>query len=109
MLQILAWAALLILGAITLSPIEFRPRLPGSVELERALAFFVVGLMFAIAYPRKIWFAIAVVLVGVVSLEAMQELRPDRHGRVPDALVKALGGVMGIFAGRLFARLLSAR
>jgi VanZ family protein len=97
--KILAWSALLAVAAATLSPIEVRPRLAVPVDLERLAAFALVGLLFALAYPRRIWIAVAIVAIGVFGLEWLQHIRPDRHGRAEDALVKAAGALAGLGTG----------
>ena len=106
-LRILAWLVLLFIAAATLSPIGLRPRLPMGVDLERALAFCVAGVLFALAYPRHIWLAGAVVTLSVFGLEALQMLRPDRHGEFHDALIKAVGAVVGLGLGWGISRLAS--
>ena len=98
----LAWAALAAIAFVTLSPIGIRPRIPMPVDLERALAFCVTGLLFALAYPRHIGWAAAIVLLGVFGLELLQELRPDRHAQFADAVVKAAGASLGLILGWLF-------
>lgn len=108
-LQVFAWTALLGIAAATLSPIALRPRLPMDLDLERSLAYFVVGLLFALAYPRQIWLAVLVVMIGTISLEVLQELRPDRHGRLHDALVKAAGAIIGIAFGWVGAQAVRMR
>lgn len=105
-LQALAWLALIGIALATLSPIGLRPRLPLlPVDIERSAAFVVVGLLFALAYPRKIWLALLIVIIGVFGLEWLQELRPDRHGRFADAMVKSLGALIGLSAGWLLVRI----
>lgn len=102
--KILAWSALLAVAAATLSSIEMRPRLAMPVDLERLAAFAIIGLLFALAYPRRIWIAVAIVAVGIFSLEWLQHVRPDRHGRAEDALVKAAGALAGLCAGWVIAQ-----
>lgn len=102
--KILAWSALLAIAAATLSPIELRPRLAMAVDLERLAAFALVGLLFALAYPRRIWIAVAIVAIGVLGLEWLQHIRPDRHGRAEDALVKAVGALAGLGTGWVVAQ-----
>jgi VanZ family protein len=41
-----------------------------------------------------------VVLGSAVLLEIAQHLTPDRHGRIRDAIIKVVGGALGIAAGR---------
>lgn len=108
---IAGWLALAFIAYATLSPIDARPVLAGP-QLEHFAAFALVGLSFAVAYPNRVVFVVIIVVGAAVGLEALQLLTPDRHGRVIDALVKALGGIFGISAGQLalfLLRLKSAR
>jgi hypothetical protein len=108
---IAGWLALAFIAYATLSPIEARPVLAGA-QLEHFAAFALVGLAFAVAYPNRVVFVVVIVVGAALGLEALQLLTPDRHGRVIDALVKALGGIFGISAGQLMLfllRLKSAR
>ncbi len=95
-LRIIAWLVLLMLAFFTLSPIELRPHAALPAYDERLAGYLVAGLLFAAAYPKRIWLATAIVLVSVFGLEWMQTLRPDRHGKVDDALVKAAGACIGL-------------
>ena len=49
---------------------------------------------------------IAIVIVSAFTLDALQLLTPDRHGRILAALVKMAGGLGGTGAGRLAPLLL---
>ena len=79
------------------------------VDVERAAAFLAAGLLFALAYPRHIWFAAALLLVGAIGLEWLQNLRPDRHGRETDAMAKLAGASIGLGVGWLAAQLFLQR
>ncbi len=108
---IAGWLALALIAYATLSPIEARPVLAGP-QLEHFAAFALVGLAFAVAYPNRVMFVVVIVVGAAIGLEALQLLTPDRHGRVIDAVVKALGGSFGISVGQLvlfLLRLKSAR
>lgn len=91
---ILAWTTLLAIAFATLSPIGLRPHV-GDVSGERFIAFAMVGLLFGMAYPRHLWLVTLLVGGTAVGLEVLQHLTPDRHGRVPDALVKLAGALAG--------------
>lgn len=90
-----AWAILAVIVFATLSPIGLRPHL-ASVSVERFGAFATVGLLFGLAYPRRFWLVLTLVVGTALMLEAMQRLTPDRHGEIPDALVKFVGGAFGV-------------
>lgn len=108
-LQLIAWLLLLAITAVTISPIGLRPSLPVDVDLERALAFAMLGLVFALAYPDKLWAAVLIVLAGALGLEILQHLRPDRHGRIADALVKAGAACVGLGLGWLTCKVAERR
>ena len=100
LIAVAAWGALAFIVYATLSPIRDRPTLSSSASLEHVAAFAVLGILFCLAYPRHTMLVCLVVFGGAVLLEVLQLLTPDRHGRIPDALEKVLGGAMGIMAGR---------
>jgi hypothetical protein len=102
---ITGWLTLGLIAFATLSPIGDRPSI-ASPHLEHFAAFALVGLAFALAYPTRVLLVLTIVLGAALGLEAMQLLTPDRHGRVADALVKALGGISGICVGQMLSFLL---
>jgi VanZ family protein len=102
------WLALAFIVYATLSPIDARPVVAG-LQLEHFAAFALLGLAFGLAYPHRLPLVLAIVLGSAIGLEALQLLTPDRHGRVLDAFVKAVGGVCGIGAGQATGFLLQLR
>ena len=104
-IRLIAWLAVFLIAFATLSPIGLRPSSMLPVDIERGMAFLVVGLLFAVAYPRQLWLAVAIVVISVVGLEWLQTLRPDRHGREADAVVKLAGAAIGLGVGWLLAQL----
>ncbi len=104
--RIMAWLCLGYIAFVTVGPIGVRPETGVSPQLERLVAFAVVGALFAAAYPRHILLAALVVIGAAIVLEAFQLLEPSRHGRLFDASIKIVGGVIGLVAGSIFARLM---
>lgn len=92
-----AWAILAFIIFVTLSPIGLRPHFE-DVSVERFGAFAFVGLLFGLAYPKRLWLVLSLVVGTAFVLEALQHLTPDRHGHVSDAIVKFVGGVIGVGA-----------
>jgi VanZ family protein len=105
---IAGWLALAFIVFATLSPVEARPSI-GSSHLEHFVAFALIGLAFALAYPNRILLVVVIVVGAALGLEALQLLTPDRHARATDALVKSLGGISGICAGQLLYFLLRVK
>lgn len=64
-------------------------------DADHSLAFFLVGLAFAFAYPqhRRLAMVISVALIG--ALELLQFVSPGRHARLEDFVVDALAAIAG--------------
>jgi VanZ family protein len=100
-LRVFAWLVLAFIFFVTVSPIELRPHTIFTVNIDRAGAYLLAGLVFALAYPKQ-WKLIALFLVvGAIAFEFMQEFSPTRHARLHDALVKAGGALAGVTLGRI--------
>ena len=95
------WLALAFIAFATLSPINDRPVIAASPHFEHFAAFAFVGFAFGLGYPRRLVLITALVLISAFGLEAMQLLTPDRHGRVMDAVFKAVGGFCGLGIGQV--------
>jgi len=109
LLRPLAWLLLAAIIFVTVSPIELRPHTITTVDADRALAYVVVGFLFALAYPRQ-WKLVALLLIfGALAIEFLQYLSPTRHARLHDVVVKAAGAMLGILAGRTVYRRLQIR
>jgi hypothetical protein len=96
---LLAAAALAVIAIATLCPIQERPHLFANPDLERFVAFALLGFAAKLGFPRKhVWTILA--LVGVAAgLEAAQHLALGRHAHLHDALVKSLGAAIGVQIG----------
>lgn len=110
--QVLVAAAWLSLAAILLStvvPIELRPHSPLSANWERLLSFLAAGLLFSLAYPRRLLLVIVLMVGAAVGFEVLQLFAGTRHAHVRDMMVKLLGGGVGIGLGALMTSLFSWR
>jgi VanZ family protein len=94
-LRIFAWLLAAAVAFATLGPPRFRPHAAITHDGEHVLAFILLGLAFALAYPRQRipTAAISVVLIGV--LELLQLFAPGRHARLEDFVVDALAALAG--------------
>lgn len=95
-----SWLTLACIAYATLSPITERPIVAGP-QLEHFAAFALLGVAFGFSYQNRVVLALVIVIGSSFSLEALQLLTPDRHGRLADALVKAAGGLCGVIVGQL--------
>lgn len=101
--RIAALALLTVIVFATLSPIQMRPHV-ADANVERALAYVLLGLAVALGFPNRLYQAVIFVVVTAGILELLQIIDPSRHARLVDALVKAFAGVAGIVAGQLLVR-----
>lgn len=94
-LRLFAWLLAAAVIFATLGPASSRPHAPITHDGEHVLAFVLVGLAFACAYPRQRLPAagISVVLIGI--LELLQLFVPGRHARLEDFLVDAVSALFG--------------
>jgi VanZ family protein len=99
-IESIAWGLLACIVFATISPIDLRPTLHVRSGIEHLAAFAVLGSAFCIAYPRQTALVCLIVLGCAVLLELAQLLTPDRHARIHDAVVKVVGGILGIAASR---------
>lgn len=99
LLKFAAFALLATIVFLTLGPVGIRSSSPFPAQIDRMGAFFVLGLMFSIAYPRHIWLVALGLIVAAVGLEYGQLLRPGRHAQESDVIVKSIGAVLGVSLG----------
>lgn len=100
----LAWLLLAFILVVTVSPIGLRPDTVTTVNIDRAGAYVLLGLAFALAYPKQ-WKMVAVLLIaGAVAIEYLQYFSPTRHARLHDAGIKAMGAALGLLAGWVINR-----
>jgi VanZ family protein len=102
-----AWACLIFIIYATLSHAGRRPELTTTepalvVFVERFGAYGLLGLLFYLAYPRRIALVCLLVFGSAVVLELLQIVIPDRDARVIDAVEKLAGGAVGIVSSRAF-------
>ncbi|WP_223968353.1 VanZ family protein [Bradyrhizobium sp. RD5-C2] len=105
---IAGWLALAFIAFVTLSPIQDRPSF-FPPQTERFAAYAVMATAFVLGYPRRTALIVLFVVFSSFTLEAMQLLTPDRHGRLLDAIVKVSGGLAGIGAGHLILLVLRSQ
>ena len=88
-----AWACLIFIIYATLSHAGWRPKLTTTepalvVIVERFGAYGLLGLLFCLAYPRRIALVRVLVFGSAVVLELLQIVILDRDARVIDAVEK---------------------
>ncbi|MHC2335706.1 VanZ family protein [Bradyrhizobium sp. USDA 4454] len=106
--MVAGWLALAFIAFVTLSPIQDRPSF-FHPQTERFAAYAVMATAFVIGYPRRTTLIVLFVVFSSFTLEAMQLLTPDRHGRLLDAIVKIAGGLAGISAGHFILLVLRSQ
>lgn len=93
-----AWLLAAAVAFATLGPPRYRPHAPLGQDGEHALAFVLIGLAFAVAYPRRRLLTAALAVVVIGALELAQMLVPGRHARLEDFIVDALAACAGFAA-----------
>jgi VanZ family protein len=101
-----AWMLLGVIVVFTDGPLSLRPETGLSANLERFMGLFVVGIAFAIAYPRRPLVLVGLLVIVVSGLEYLQHFIQTRHGTVHDAAIKCCGIIVGVTIARLMRSLL---
>jgi VanZ family protein len=94
-LRILAWLLAAAVTFATLGPPELRPHSSLGQDGEHTFAFILVGLAFAVAYPRHRTSAAGLSVILIAVLELLQLLTPGRHARLEDFVVDAAAALAG--------------
>jgi hypothetical protein len=96
-------AALVAVVFVGLGPAKWQPRSGLGWEIDHFAGYFVITLMFCLAWPRP--FAVAGgLIVFACILEALQAIPPDRHSNVFAALYSSCGVLAGALLAELFIR-----
>jgi VanZ family protein len=94
-MRLFAWLLAAAVTFATLGPAAYRPHAAITHDGEHALAFVLVGLAFAAAYPRQRRLAAGLSVVFIGVLELLQLFVPGRHARLEDFVVDALTALGG--------------
>src|SRR4051812_38409147 len=105
LVRIAAWSLIVAIFIMTDAPVGLRPTLGFAPNAERLLAFVVVGLLFVIAYPRRVGLVLALLIAAAGSFELLQLQAFGRHGYLKDFFVKSAGAGIGVMCGALINRL----
>lgn len=99
--QLMSWFLFAAIVTVTLGPVTLRPHTHFSPDLDRFAAYIVLGVFFALSYPRCRLLLLGVLLVASAgTLEWAQSLVPHRDPYLGDFLLKAGGAVIGLAVGR---------
>ena len=104
-----AWTALALIVFLTVSPLDMRPIVTADPNIERFAAFALIGLLFGLAYPRRLVVVASLVMISAGVLEAFQLMTRDRHGLIADAFIKAAGGAFGVAMALMILIMLERR
>jgi hypothetical protein len=95
LLRFVAWLLAAAVTFATLGPPRYRPHPFIGQDGDHTLAFLLIGIAFAVAYPlhRRLAVVLSVLLIG--ALELLQLAIPGRHARLEDFAVDALAAIAG--------------
>ncbi|THV12780.1 VanZ family protein [Rhizobium rhizophilum] len=94
-----AWTGLALIVFVTILPIDARPSTVTTTDLDRALAFIVMSGLFIIAYPRRALAISIALFLAAFLIELTQFASVTRHPQMHDAVIKALGVMVGVIGG----------
>jgi hypothetical protein len=89
LVRLVAYALAAAVSFATLGPPSLRPHSDLGQNGEHALAFVLIGIAFALGYPRQRLLVASLTAVMTGVLELLQLFVPGRHARFEDFLVDA--------------------
>jgi hypothetical protein len=104
-IRVLAWGLLLAIFVFTDAPIMFRPETNLSPNTERFVALCIVGVAFALAYPRRLPLVFCLLFFAVGIFELLQLISSSRHAHIEDVFFKDAGALVGISIGYVINKL----
>jgi VanZ family protein len=100
--RLVTWFLLVAIFAMTLGPVSLRPHTHFSPDLDRFAAYAVLGVFFALSYPRRRFLLLAGFLAAAAgALETAQLFVPGRDAHLSDFLFKAGGATTGLIVVRI--------
>jgi hypothetical protein len=95
--QLMTWVLFAGIVAVTLGPVTLRPHTHFSPDLDRFVAYAVLGAFFALSYPQfRLWLLGAFLITSSGILEWAQSLVPHRDPYFSDFLFKVGGSIIGL-------------
>ena len=94
LIRIAAWCSVLAIALLTLTPKGMR-FFAGTGDLGRAVAYLLAGLGLSLAFPRHRALILLAMICAAGTLEVLQNLIPNRHGRIHDFGIKGLAALAG--------------
>jgi VanZ family protein len=102
-LKVSCLAILVLLLFVGLGPAKWQPRSGLGWELDHFAGYFVITLMFCLAWPRPLVVGGALIAFAAL-LEALQAIPPDRHSNLFAALYSAAGVLAAALVAEVFVR-----
>jgi len=98
------WLLIVAITALSLVPAALRPETNIPHSLEHFAIFWLTGFAFGFAYDR--WPIVIMIALVMFSgaVELAQRFVPDRHARISDFIVDALGACIGATIALVIAR-----
>ena len=95
LVRLVAYALAAAVSFATLGPPSLRPHSDLGQNGEHAIAFVLIGIAFALGYPRQRLLVASLTAVMTGVLELLQLFVPGRHARFEDFLVDASATLAG--------------
>jgi VanZ family protein len=92
-----------VLAFVGLGPARWQPRSGLGWEIDHFAGYFVITLLFCLAWPRPLVVGAALMVFAVV-LEGLQALMPDRSSYYMAAIISAAGVFAAAVGAELFIR-----
>jgi hypothetical protein len=97
-----AWGLLGLVMVMTVGPVTLRPATWLGPDIERFAAFFVLGVIFSLIYPKRLVFVCTLIIFSCGLSEYAQQFMPNRHADLDNFLIKVVGAAGGVAGAKVF-------
>ena len=102
--RLAAWALLGLIAMATLGPLSHRPKMTDDPQVERFLAYALIGGLFGLGHPKRRAMLVVALPCVALLLELGQLLVPGRDFGGRDIVAKSLGAVTGVGIAAILTR-----
>ncbi len=108
-IRTISWILLLTAGAAALAPATWRAHPAITANIDRLAIFALLAMLFVLSYPNDRRAVAIFCILGAIASEILPLITSARHPKISQALLKAVGALVGVLIGAVILQVLSYR
>ncbi|MDZ7925875.1 MAG: VanZ family protein [Agrobacterium sp.] len=108
-IRAISWILLATVGALAVAPINWRAHSAITANIDRLSIFAALAMLFVLSYPNDRRAVAIFCILGAIASEILPLITSARHPKISQALLKAVGALVGVLIGAVILQVLSYR